>query len=554
MVSSVPIDHATPGAGYSHVNRRSKYDDEFPALDNILQQGLRETQPTVLLGGGHPLDFENETAEGGIFNYRYITESTYNELSNNPQSNIYGYRFLERGPDAGKTLLETAAEIDPEAGGKLLGIYGARGQNGNLPVSSADGDYSTTGLDNFSVFSTTSGDAEDQTPEPDTVRPLLPGETDEEFIAREINENPTLAQLTSAALDVVEDDSDGFTLMVEGGDIDWAAHDNNLDNLLGTMNDFDKSVQTVINWIEDNGGFEENQLIVTADHDHYLNLNDNFPELLREKGAEALTLETDPQEAGHYWGSDPDIKFGWGSHTNRPVPVYSQGDGTELLEDFVGQGYEAYGEEVPGIEGLIDQTHIYQTMYASVTDGAAPVQQPPVPEAQEADDTEEPAPPFRFAEAGSSTLVADTDETIFGTDGDDLFDASASGGGNRVYGRDGNDIIIGGINDRLAGDNGDDALFAGNGGNTLTGGEGSDQFWVAYGSLPNSANFITDLQGGEDVIGFAGLSGVSEFENLTLVQSGADTRIVTPSQPNLAIAVLTEVQADTLDSSSFAFA
>ncbi len=133
-------------------------------------------------------------------------------------------------------------------------------------------------------------------------------------------------------------------------------------------------------WIEDNGGFEENQLIVTADHDHYLNLNDNFPELLREKGAEALTLETDPQEAGHYWGSDPDIKFGWGSHTNRPVPVYSQGDGTELLEDFVGQGYEAYGEKVPGIEGLIDQTHIYQTMYASVTDGAAPVQQPPVPE------------------------------------------------------------------------------------------------------------------------------------------------------------------------------
>lgn len=133
-------------------------------------------------------------------------------------------------------------------------------------------------------------------------------------------------------------------------------------------------------------------------------------------------------------------------------------------------------------------------------------------------------------------------------------DASASGGGNRVYGRAGNDIIIGGINERLVGDNGDDALFAGNGGNTLTGGEGSDQFWVAYGGLPNSANFITDFQAGEDVIGFAGLSGVSEFENLTLVQSGADTRIITPTQPNLAIAILTEVQADTLDSSSFAFA
>jgi len=35
--------------------------------------------------------------------------------------------------------------------------------------------------------------------------------------------------------------------------------------------------------IEQNGGFEENQLIVTADHDHYLTLNEDFPKLLREK-------------------------------------------------------------------------------------------------------------------------------------------------------------------------------------------------------------------------------------------------------------------------------
>jgi len=70
--------------------------------------------------------------------------------------------------------------------------------------------------------------------------------------------------------------------MVEGGDIDWAAHDDNLDNLIGTTNDFDKAVQTTIDWIEQNGGFEE-KLIVTADHDHYLTLNEDFPKLLREK-------------------------------------------------------------------------------------------------------------------------------------------------------------------------------------------------------------------------------------------------------------------------------
>lgn len=376
FVTSVPIEHATPAAGYANVNDRGKYDDNFPALDNILQQGLRDAQPTVLLGGGHPLDFENESAEGGIYNYfdpetgegGYITQSTYEELRDKPNDNRYGYTFLERGADAAETLQATSAEIDPEAGERLLGIYGARGQNGNLPTSSADGDYSTTGLDNFSLYAT-AVDPENPNPgvpAPDTIRPLAPGETDEEFIAREINENPTLSDLTQASLAVLGKDKDGFSLLVEGGDVDWSAHDDNMDNLIGTMLDFDKSVQTTIDWIGDNGGWEENLLIVTADHDHYLTLNENFAELLAEKGAEALTAALTPEEAGHYWGSDPDVKYGWGSHTNRPVPVYYQGAGSEVLTSFVGQGYKNYGSDVPGIPGLVDQTHIYQTQYAAV--------------------------------------------------------------------------------------------------------------------------------------------------------------------------------------------
>lgn len=82
-----------------------------------------------------------------------------------------------------------------------------------------------------------------------------------------------------------------------------------------------------------------------------------------------------------------------------------------------------------------------------------------------------------------------------------------------------------------------------------------DQFWIAYGALPNSANIVTDFQARTDVIGIAGLSRVTEFEDLTpfIRQSGMDTRILTPVQPNLSVAVLTGVQANTLDSNSFAF-
>ena len=359
LVTSVPIDHATPGAAEATVNRRSKYDNDFPALDNILQESLRVYQPTVLLGGGHPLDFENRTNVSPVYQYTYIKESTYNELSSKPNNNRYGYRFLERGPDAAQKLIDTARGLEPESGDRLLGLYGARGQNGNLPTSSANGDYSNTGLDNFSVFST-------QGLNPDTVRPLSPGETDAQFIAREVAENPTLKDLTNAALEVLSKDKDGFWLMVEGGDIDWAAHDNNIDNLIGTMNDFDKSVQAVIDWINQNGGWQKNVLIVTADHDHYLTLNDNFPQLLAQKGAEALTNEDNPAAAGHFWGSDPNVKYGWGSHTNRMVPVYFQG-GTSTLSNYIGDGYTAYGFDVPGVSGAVDQVHIFQAMRDAIT-------------------------------------------------------------------------------------------------------------------------------------------------------------------------------------------
>lgn len=370
LVTSVPITHATPGAAASFVNRRSKYDADFPDLDNILQQSVRIFKPTVILGGGHPLDFQNRTTSGPLFDYTYIRQSTYEELKSNPNDNRYDYKFLERGPSAAQRLLAASNQINPNRGEKLLGLYGARGQNGNLPTSSANGDYSSTGLDNFSLFSTAA--ANNQIPQPDTVRPLAPGETDAEFIARERAENPTLPDLTQAALNVLGKDRDGFWLMVEAGDVDWAAHDNNLDNLIGTMNEFDKSIQTVINWINQNGGWQKNVLIVTADHDHYLTLNPDYPQLLAQKGAEALTFEEHtPEEAGHFWGSMDEIKYGWGSHTNRPVPVYFQGSPFNLTR-FVGQGFTQYGDQVPGIPGLVDQSHIHQAMLDALTSRVRP--------------------------------------------------------------------------------------------------------------------------------------------------------------------------------------
>jgi alkaline phosphatase len=74
-----------------------------------------------------------------------------------------------------------------------------------------------------------------------------------------------------------------------------------MDDMIGAMLDIDDGVQEIIDWIANNGGYVENALYVTADHDHYLTLLENFPETLAMKtlrrsvtfGVLAALVETD---------------------------------------------------------------------------------------------------------------------------------------------------------------------------------------------------------------------------------------------------------------------
>ncbi|MEO0928209.1 MAG: alkaline phosphatase [Cyanobacteria bacterium J06643_13] len=371
VVSSVPFNHATPASAIAHVNHRYKYNqlsfdqnagnndgnhtnevDEFghqvPDLDNIFYQIVNETKPTVVLGGGHYLTDKGTEA---LPNETYITKAEITKLRHGD----YDYTFLERGENASQVLADTAAKLDPEAGDRLFGIYGARGQGGNLPWRTANDDYSRTG--HGVAVNPLTGSMRIVPPQIGQEEPIA------EFIAQELDANPNLKELTQAALDVLEDDTDGFWLMVEGGDIDWAAHGNDMDTLLGTLKDFDESVAAVKEWIERHGGYRENLLIVTADHDHYLTLTDNFPEVLAQalltgEGGVEVTTNPSVAESGHFWGSKETVKNGWTTHTTRPVPVYFQGADSEIIQAFKGADYRAYGKDVAGVGSFIDQTHL----------------------------------------------------------------------------------------------------------------------------------------------------------------------------------------------------
>ena len=91
-------------------------------------------------------------------------------------------------------------------------------------------------------------------------------ELDLEFAAQRASrapQQPTLAQMTRAALEVLRRDPRGYFLVVEGGRIDHAHHMNNSYLAIGEMLAFDEALGVAVDSMGDDDVF-----FVTADHDH----------------------------------------------------------------------------------------------------------------------------------------------------------------------------------------------------------------------------------------------------------------------------------------------
>lgn len=73
-----------------------------------------------------------------------------------------------------------------------------------------------------------------------------------------------LPDATSIALQKLSKNSRGFFLLVEGSQIDWAGHNNDIDMLTSEVIDFDKAVGAAYDFADENPG---TLVIVTADHE-----------------------------------------------------------------------------------------------------------------------------------------------------------------------------------------------------------------------------------------------------------------------------------------------
>jgi alkaline phosphatase len=254
-VTSVPFAHASPAAMYAHNVHRDDYQDlarDMLGLSSISQQTRREPAHPgldVVIGTGlgqqasaKGLKTQGKNAVPGNL---YLTDADKATID---ASNGGRYLVVETSAGvAGGEALRSAASTAAGKGLRLFGSFGTKTLN-HLPYRTADG--------RFDPAPDVSGKAETYTPEV-------------------LAEQPTLADMTHASLTVLTSrPGRKFALFVEAGDVDFALHANNLDNAVGAVYSGEDAVKVIIDWVETHSNWNDSAMIVTADHGHYLVIDD----------------------------------------------------------------------------------------------------------------------------------------------------------------------------------------------------------------------------------------------------------------------------------------
>jgi alkaline phosphatase len=261
-VTSVPVSHATPACSYANNVTRDDYQDI--ARDMLGQPSIaHRTEPLagldVLIGAGFGVrgSLESDKDQGANFEPggKYVADSTLAAIDARRGGR---YRLaLRTVGQSGDELLTVAAEDAIRRNLRLFGLFGVT--EGNLPYQTANGDFDPVGC------------RPEQTVTADRLRkkycPLKP------YSEADLNENPTLADMTRAAIDVLHSRGN-FWLMVEAGDVDWASHANDIDAAIGAVKSGDAAFQAVVKWIERQDAWGDSVVIVTADHGHLFVLDD----------------------------------------------------------------------------------------------------------------------------------------------------------------------------------------------------------------------------------------------------------------------------------------
>lgn len=303
VITSVPFSHATPAGFVTHNPSRKNYEEI--ARDMLEASGLE-----VLMGCGHPWYDDNGHKQKVPSSYRYVGgEKIWEAL----QQGTLGRDCDGDGKnDPWRLIQERQSFLNLAEGKTPKRVVGIAQVGQTLQQKRSDGGSDTAFSQPF------------------------------------IQSVPTLAEMTRGALNVLDDDPDGFFLMIEGGAIDWASHANQAGRMIEEQVAFDRAVACVIEWVETHSSWQETLLIVTADHEcGFLN------------GAGPVN-RWNPL-INHGVGQQPAMQWHSRGHTNSLVPLFAKGAGADLLKN-----YDQH--EVDPIRGrYVDNTAIGQLVMSLLT-------------------------------------------------------------------------------------------------------------------------------------------------------------------------------------------
>ena len=312
VVSTVPFSNATPAGMIAHNENRQHYQE-------IAEEMILNSGADVIMGGGHP--FYNPDG------------SLVSELA----ERFAGSKEIWDMNNGGKPISSETGKLIPlgeyrYVGGKDVWDALSNGTAGNDADGDGVVDYWTMIQDRKSFQKYMTGETPKRligvfkSRQASQVERDTTGETWEPFSKPFIETIPTLKEMTKAAINVLDENKNGFLLMVEGGAVDWAAHDHVLSRTIEEQIDFNNAVEAACEWVEENSNWNETLMIVTSDHEtgYLLGAGSN------NKNAKTIAEKWKPLK-NNGKGKMPDVEWFTEEHTNSLVPFYVKGPGSSLF-------------------------------------------------------------------------------------------------------------------------------------------------------------------------------------------------------------------------------
>ncbi len=294
VVSTVEFSHATPASFIAHDSSRNNY----AAIANDM---IYQSSADVIIGCGNP-DYDNDGNESNKSTKYVGGDATWADLSDGM---VIGNDANGDGSADEWKVIQSKLEFESLTTGatpdRLIGIP--------------------------EVYQ--------------TLQQSRSGDSKAAAYEVALNDNlPDLATMSKVALNVLDNNEDGFFLMIEGGAVDWAGHGNQSGRLIEEQEDFNTAVEAVCDWVKQNSSWSETMLVVTGDH---------------ETGYLTGTAGVYDEVGNNGAGIMPTMSWNSGSHTNQLIPFFAKGAGAEIFKKLADQVDPVRGK-------YLDNTEIFKAI------------------------------------------------------------------------------------------------------------------------------------------------------------------------------------------------